>query len=182
MTISTRSRVLLATLSVVAVALYGLIVDLGVSAGRIHPGVSVSGIDVGGLTVLEAARKLAPLGKDLAETPLRFDASGVECTFVPRSLGWGPQAFDTATAALEIGRTGGVLSAIGERVRAWIGGITVDWAKDPDPGRLRAAVERCAGSAEERGANVDRAALSDEVAGAIGRWPPVEIYELPFER
>lgn len=46
--LSLLTRVLLGLGALVGVLLYLLIVDLGVTAGRIHYGVSVSGFDVGG--------------------------------------------------------------------------------------------------------------------------------------
>lgn len=177
--VSTRSKIVIASLAVVAATVYLVIVDLGISAGRIHRGVSVRGIDVGGLTVVEAARKLGPIGEDLADNPLLFTAPGVDCRFLPRDLGWGPQAFDTAETALQVGREGGPFAALWDRFRAWVSGIEIGWSDVPDSAKIDRFLNECDERVASVGVTLDRSEMRVRIRQAIGAWPYEQVYELP---
>ena len=56
--VRTHPRVMVPIILVVAIVLGYCVVDLGSSLGKIHPGVRVQGVDVGGLTIEEASGKL----------------------------------------------------------------------------------------------------------------------------
>lgn len=178
--VSLRSKVVLAILGSIGVLVYLVIVDLGVTAGRIHRGVTVNGIDVGGLTVLEAARELTPKGRSLAERPLLFTAPGADCRFTPRDLGWGPQVFNTAERALEVGREGAPFGALWDRLRAWVSGIEVDWSDSPDPSRLEAFLDECESRVESVGSILDRTEMERLVTDVIGEWPYQQVHDLPL--
>lgn len=178
--VSTRAKFIIVSAALLAVLAYLVIVDLGVSAGRIHRGVAVRGIDVGGLTVVEAARKLSPIGADLAERPIVFTAPGVDCRFTPRELGWGPQAFDTAENALRVGRDHAPFGALWDRLRAWVSGVEVGWSDSPDPARVGRFLNGCEERVESVGASLDRGQMRFQIRRAIGYWPYEQIYELPL--
>ena len=78
----------LAVLGVVAVvggAVLGFI--FAGSPSRIASGVSIDGIDVGGLTAAEARAKLEAQSAELAQVPVTFTAGGHEWRLKPVSLG-----------------------------------------------------------------------------------------------
>ena len=78
----------LVALAVVAVAggvLLGFV--FAGSPGRIAAGVKIDGVDVGGLTAVEARAKLERRSQALAEVPVTFTAAGREWRLKPVSLG-----------------------------------------------------------------------------------------------
>jgi hypothetical protein len=182
--LSTRARVTIVLLGVILASTYLVIVDLGLSAGRIHRGVDVKGVDVGGLTPTEAYEKLLPIGKDLAENPIVFlsDVAGFDCRFEQSELGWSPRPFNTARKALGVGREGGPFTGLVDRARAWIFGITIGWDDEPDRVLVNAFVRECAEDAVAAGVQIDTVALKEEIVELVGRWPYEQLHPLPVQR
>ena len=163
-----------------AVVVYLVIVDLGVNAGRIHYGVSVEDIDVGGMTPPQAVQRLTERGKLLKKNEISFGAPGVHCAFVPGQIGWGPQPADTTKVALEVGRGGAPFGALADRVRAWLGGVTVEWADAPDQDAVDDVYEECQTSASGQDLEIDREAFDELVRRAIVTWPRPVSFRLPL--
>jgi hypothetical protein len=159
---------------------YLFLVDLGLNAGRVHRGVSVQGIDIGGQTFVEAEEMLTVRGKELKATPVIFSAEGFDCRFIPAHIGWGPQPHDTAEAAMDIGRPIASLASVGERVDAWVDGVVVRWADHPDPASVEKLVEECDENATALGLHLDRARLLTEIDRAIVTWPRPTPFPVPF--
>jgi hypothetical protein len=182
MGVSRRAKLTLIGFGLLAIFGYLVIVDLGVSAGRIHRGVKVAGIDVGGLTVLEAFNRLDPIGDELARSPLSFvpDEAGPPCTLTPEDLGWFPESDETADLAYEVGRQGFFASALWERVRAWTGAIDVGWADKPSPRKVTRFIDECEEQLEPFGIEIDRAKLRFRLKQAIGAYPYQQDHELPL--
>lgn len=176
-----RARILLAVAGVLALGAYLVVVELGMSAGRIHHGVEVAGLDVGGLTFAEAEDYLAREGRKLEQQPIVFIANGFDCRDIPGRLGWGPQPYDTAAAALEVGR-GDLFSAVRERVEAWFGGVRIGWAGKPDPRRVGRFLNYCEDNAAAAGAQIDRPKLRYRLRRAIETWPRRELFKIPLLR
>lgn len=167
---------------VLAVAVFVVIVDLGVNAGRIHYGVSVERVDVGGLTPPEAVDRLREHGLRLKSKAITFSAPGASCSFIPAQLGWGPQPADTTKLALAVGRDGVPFVALGDRVRAWLGGVTVGWAGSVDPDEMEELLDECEESATGRGLVIDRDELRYRVRRAIVTWPRPVSFRFPLVR
>lgn len=165
-----------------AVALYLVIVDLGINAGRIHYGVSVEKVDVGGLSAPEAVDRLRDHGLRLKSTAITFSAPGADCSFVPAQLGWGPQPADTTKIALAVGRDGGPFGALADRVRSWLGGVKVGWAGKPDPDEMEDFLDECERSASGQGFDINREQLRYKVRRAIVTWPRPVSFRFPLER
>lgn len=182
MNLSTRTRVAGGAAIAVVMVAYLVIVDLGLSAGRIHRGVKVAGIDVGGLTVLEAFNKLDPIGDELARSPLNFvpTEAGPPCSVIPEDLGWFPESDETADLAYEVGREGFVLSALLDRIRAWTGAIDVGWADKPSARKVTKFIDDCEGQLEPFGLEIDRAKLRFRLKQAVGEYPYQQDHELPL--
>ncbi|MHB9003832.1 MAG: VanW family protein [Coriobacteriia bacterium] len=106
--------------SLFAVVLVVGLVDTVAAAGRIHPGVEASGIPVGGLRVREAEAKIAgvierefgkPVTVSYKETPT-WQVTAVQ-------LGAEADSRRAAEAAFAVGRSGGFLSSVVDRLTAW---------------------------------------------------------------
>ncbi|MGH3119273.1 MAG: hypothetical protein ACRDQ2_19595 [Gaiellales bacterium] len=177
MTLSLRAKITLAVLIVVGIAVFLLIVDLGVNAGRIHHGVHVTDMDLGGLTREEAVERLFDRGLELQEAPVIVTRENVSCHFVPTELGWEAKPFETAVAAYRIGRGELPLKALGVRIRAWFSGVTIDWADEFNAAAVSRLLDRCEFHAEAVGYEVRRYRLRQKLARAITTWPrrPVNI-------
>jgi hypothetical protein len=162
---------------VVAVVIYLAIVDLGVSAGRIHHGVEVTAVDLGGLTRAEATARLQRRASELANAPVTLTGYGLDRTFSPAQVVWRPMPGRTASAALSVGRTGGALHALWDRVRSWFITVDVAWVGRPDPKAMVAFVARIDRDATKRDLQLDRALLRKRLKQAMSTWPrrPVRI-------
>ena len=178
---SRRSKVLLGLGIALACAGYLVIVDLGVNAGRIHYGVSVEQVDVGGLTVPQAVERLAERG-DLLKHALVFSAPGVSCPLLPKAVGWGPQPADTAKIALDVGRAHAPFGALVDRVDAWVGGVHVGWAGAVKPRKLDVFLDECENRAAGQGFELDREELAARAERAIVTWPRPISFRLPLNR
>jgi hypothetical protein len=160
----------------VGITAYLVIVDYGINAGRIHHGVDVQGVDVGGLTREEAYSVLSDRGLDLEDGVVLLTIEGTDCHFVPQDdLGWDSRPFETATAAYRIGRGESWIAAVGARAKAWFAGVTVPWLDEPDPDRMSAFLDFCEGRVTAVGYEVRRHRLREKIRAAITRWPRVPV-------
>lgn len=177
MTLSLRAKILLALLILFGVVVYALVLDLGINAGRIHHGVYVRDINLGGLTKEEAFERLIARGLVLEEEPVLVTREGVGCHFVPRDLGWEAKPYETAIAAYRIGRGEESLEALATRIRAWFGGVSIDWKDEIDRRAMRKLLDDCEEQADAIGYEVRRYRLRKRIARAITTWPrqPVNI-------
>lgn len=181
MNVSKRTRILLAVAAALAVLAYLVIVDMGVSAGRIHRGVEVKGIDVGGLTLIEANRKLTPIGTTWESESLVFtpEQGGFNCIVKVKRLGWSKRTFDTAESAFAVGRDGAPFGALWDRARAWAGGVSVEWFDSLDADKVAAFIDDCRQAASSTGVEVDGVALAEMLDEIVGSWPYEQTHELP---
>ncbi|MCX8007133.1 MAG: VanW family protein [Coriobacteriia bacterium] len=112
--------VVLAVVLVLVVA-----VDAIASAGRIHPGVRVDGIAVGGQTVEEAASTIAQNAGAVLGRSVVLQAAGEEWTISAQEVGGSIDATGLAQAAFRVGRSEDLFRAFSERVLAWFGAESV---------------------------------------------------------
>lgn len=175
MTLSARAKIVLAIASLVGVFLYLVVVDLGLNAGRIHHGVYVRDIDVGGLTKDEAAALLDEQSDRLAVAPVILTREGMSCNFEPTELGWDPRPADTAIAAYRVGRGTDWLAALGTRAKAWLAGATIDWNDQLDRSAVKELVDYCDEQAAGLGYQLRRPKLRERIREAIKTWPRVPV-------
>ena len=177
----------LVRLALVAAGLAGLlayvaIVDVGMHVGRVHRGVTVAGFDIGGLTEIEAFDALRERQEVLEEPAVVFISNGFDCRTTVEGLGWNPQPFNTARAAMEIGR-GGVFEGLRERIDAWFGGARVGWAGTVDPARVDDFLDYCERNARIVNAEIDRAKLRFRIRRAIVTYPRAPLdFKVPLLR
>lgn len=181
MRLSPLVKALVVAFALVGVVAYALLLEFAINAGRVHRGVSVQGFDIGGLNYTEAVDALTERGTELKSVPMIFTTEGFDCRFTPDDIGWGPQPSDTADVAMEVGREGGVLEALGERFEAWTEGVTVEWAGSPDAAKVGRELNRCGELAAGLGLEIRRPSLRYAIRRAIVTWPrePVAIPLVP---
>lgn len=104
--------------------------DYALSSNRIHPGVSVAGVEVGGMSISDAAAAIdSGLTKSIDET-IAITANGKTWEATPETVGLSYDATALAEAAYDVGKTGRVVA---DRFAAWFGGVDVDVTLDFDP-------------------------------------------------
>lgn len=101
--------------------------DVALSAGRIHPGVSVGPIRVGGMTVEEASTEIAFAVADRSTEPVEIRVADGTWPVTGDQIALSVDATTMAQQAFAVGR-GDVGPAIIERVRSVFGGMTVPLA------------------------------------------------------
>ena len=115
--------------------------DVAVSFGRVHPGVSVAGVKVGGLTEDEAARKLATeLGKRIS-SPVTARFKDKTWSVEAARLGLTLDATETAGQAMLVGRESRFATAVARRFVAVFGGVEVPAKLESDPGEVSALLD-----------------------------------------
>lgn len=173
-----RAKVLVAFLLVLGVGAYLILMDLGINAGRIHHGVSVGGITIGGMTFDEAKAELQETGSEIRFRPVVLSAEGMDCSFIPDELGWGPKPKRTAETARDVGFSGGLLSALRDRITAYFSGVEVEWADKPNPVKVTELIDECEEQADGVGVELNRYKLRRRIARAIVTWPR-RVFQIP---
>lgn len=175
----TRGKVILAALGAAGLLLYAVVVDLGVNAGRIHFGVSVDGVAVGGMTQDKAERVLKRAARGLRTKELTFHREGAVFHMEARDVGWRPHPSQSAEAAMDVGRGGGFWAAARARLEAWTG-FKLPWSGKPKKARVSRLVDEWSTKAATRGLTVDRARLRFQVRRAVRRMAK-DRYRIPIE-
>jgi hypothetical protein len=165
---------------VVGLAAYAVVLDLGINAGRIHRGVSVGDVDVGGMTQTEAVEFLTDVGRDMRNSSITFTAGDAEVEVLPADLKWWPYAEDMAKKAMDVGRTGGVIDAASDRWKAWMSGITVNWGR-AGPRLVERQIEEMSSDLAAQGYELDEQEMFRVLRHAIWQWPRRAAYEIPLE-
>jgi len=111
---------------IIGVAVAGLLLisvgaDAAFSAGRVHPGVKVAGIAVGGMTRAEAAAAIDSGTKPLLDRPVKVTIEASSWDITAAQVGASIDASALAETAYGIGRTGGFGGVVGARITAWLG-------------------------------------------------------------
>ncbi len=184
--VSGVARVMLGLLAVLCLAAFVVVADLGINAGRIHYGVHVGDVGLGGLTPSEAVSKLAasrasdPLARRMRTTPLVFSGHGLRFEVVPARVGWIPHPADTTHRAMKVGRKGGLLSAALQRAKAWVVGERVVWVGRPSAKKVGIVLNRWKRVARRHGYVLDTARMRFKLRWTMSSWPRRPAYRLPL--
>ncbi len=178
MALTARSRLTLILIAIVGFAMFAVILDVGIYAGKIHAGVRVQDLDLGGLTEEEAVDVLAARAEALASEEIVFTIEGTHCVFLPTQAGWRALPRETAAAAYRVGRDW-FIQALRDRVGALTSGIRVPWETKRSGARTRALVDDCAEQVEPFGYELRRVKMRYKIWRAITAWPR-RIFRVPI--
>ncbi|MCR4425831.1 MAG: VanW family protein [Firmicutes bacterium] len=105
--------------------------------GQICRGVSVGGVDVGGMTVSEARELLLPHVTAYENDPITLVLDGETWRVSPSQLGTSVEFEAALGAAYHVGRTGSLLSKLRQRAQVGRTGLDIPWTVVVDEERLR---------------------------------------------
>jgi hypothetical protein len=169
--ISTTTKLAIAGGTVAALLAYVAIADAGINAGRIHHGVTVRNVDIGGMTFAQAEEVLRERGARLRRTPICFSREEFHACVGPEELGWYPGVPATVEQAMAVGREGSIFHAASQRARAWAGGVRIRWAGSPRPHRVTRLIDEWEEQLAELGYTLDRGHLRFKIRRAIVTYP-----------
>jgi L-aminopeptidase/D-esterase-like protein len=178
--LSASARIALVLLATVGVLAYAIVVDLGVNAGRIHHGVWVDGVEVGGLTEAEAVEELKRRETEiLSGSAVAFGLKDSDFTYLitARRAGWTPATGDAAAAAMRVGRDGAPFGALADRLRGYLGGVKIQWGST-NADRVTAVLDDLESRLADRGLVLDRAKMRYKIRRAIFR--PQRTWRIPL--
>lgn len=195
------------------VAAIALAVLLGVSTAalaglrlvhsqQILPGVSVEGVDLGGLSADDAVQRLRPLADEREADPVTLTWQEQEFVLAPADIGYHVDLDATVEQALQAGRDGGIVRSSlnhvtsfwterevdlvttldGQQLQAWVDDLASAVDRDPFPGAVAADPDSLTVTVTPPadGATVRRDATVDLVLSAFQTGGPVTA-ELPHD-
>jgi vancomycin resistance protein YoaR len=128
-----------AVLLVLAVVAAGS--DIAMSAGRVHPGVRVSGVSIGGLARAEAEKRLAAELDPRLDRPVTAVLDEKKWVVEGSRVGVRVDASASVDAALKVGSEASLLTAIGQRARAVFGGVDIPATVDADLAKVSSLLD-----------------------------------------
>lgn len=139
-----QRAVLIALAGTLAVFVALGLIDLMASRGKIHAGVVVDGVALGGQTPSEAAARLAPIAAALSGEPVVAAANARDLKIWPRQVGFLIDTKATVDRAFRVGRAGFPFATVGVRLRGWLGAVRVAPVVRYDARRLELRVAELA--------------------------------------
>ena len=112
--------------SLLAIFVVGASVDLALNAGKVHRGVSLLNVDLGGATQAQAAEKIETALAASLDNQVVVSYDGSEWPVTGAQIGIVFNAEDMAAQAYAVGRSGGVATQLTQRVSALISGVAID--------------------------------------------------------
>jgi vancomycin resistance protein YoaR len=120
-----QQRALIGAAVAVAVAVV-LATGEGIAThGRVHPGVVVDGVPLGGLSPSDAAARLGPLADTLARRPVRANWQGSAFGVRAASVSFSLDVEGTVDRAYRIGRDRFLSRGLWQRIQGWFSTVTV---------------------------------------------------------
>jgi hypothetical protein len=172
MQLSRTTKVVVGVAVVIGALLFLVLADYGINAGRIHYGVSIGDVNVGGMTEAEAIEVLEERAEELEDEAVIFTAEGIDCRFLPTDFRWTPQAGENAAAARRVGFRDFPFGALSERLRAWFQGVHLEWdTKALSFWKVTEHIDDCQEQATAIGETVKEKILRRRMLIAIVTWP-----------
>ena len=172
--LSRTAKASIAGATALCLVLFVIIVDLGINAGVVHHGITVSGLDVGGLTLEETQSALQEHRTRVRKAEVCFSGPDFEDCLLPEDFGWFPSEERIKTVALDafdVGRTGEPLTALRARLRAWSGDIKLWLPHAVQPLRVTNIIDEWEQTLIESDLRLDREEARARIKDALAAWP-----------
>jgi vancomycin resistance protein YoaR len=121
--------------------------------GRILPGVTISGIDVAGLTPAQAQQKLAGTLPDVSAGTLLLTVGSVHDQIRYAEIGRQYALDDSIERAMSVGREGTPLDQLAQQLQTMMGGVTLNPSIEYDAQQLEARVAAAVATAQSTPVN-----------------------------
>ena len=128
----------------VVVLVIAVAVDVFSSMGRVHPGVTVGGVDIGGKSPTDAVATLKSGLPAKAAAPLTVAEGSATWTVKGTEIDASFDYAELLDAAMAVGRSGSFVDAVAGRARSWFGGTRLPGPATADPDKLKATIDRIA--------------------------------------
>ncbi len=179
--------ILIAVGAVVAVFVLAILVDSAVYYNKVHAGISVSGIDLGGQTKDEAVASVTSLVDEAGNSPITLTAANKTWTLMPGDAGTSMDVEGAVKAAIAVTRENSFFTDMGTRWKLYftkqdlpltgtvdsakMGGFVAGIAKELDISPVNAglAIENGRIKVIEglNGQVVDQASLAEQLSGLL---------------
>ncbi|MDA3935658.1 MAG: VanW family protein [Actinomycetota bacterium] len=133
---------------VVALVLLAGATDTLLSTGRIHPGVTVANISVGRMKPAEAEVELERVLLERATESIVLTFEEHEGIWASTDIAYVPDGEAMADEAMDVGRTGGLMTRVNERVAAWFKRADVPAVASSDRGLMDGFLMRVASAVD----------------------------------
>jgi len=127
--------------AVAGVLVLGIVIDIVATQGRVNPGVRVGDVAVGSMMPGEARAALATAFAAGSKQPVTAVFGTQTWKVTDQQIGVRVDATASIDAAMEVGRTGGVLQMLAQRIGALFGGSSVPVVVKGDPERAAALLD-----------------------------------------
>ncbi|NLA58542.1 MAG: hypothetical protein GX855_06545 [Firmicutes bacterium] len=114
------------------------------SGDTILSGVKVASINVGGLTIQEAAAYLSGYLDEIVQRPVTIVYDSMEWRLFPRDIGITPDLESILLAAFQVGRQGNILRKLAEHYQSQLEGWDIPLMVSVDEAKLTSALRKIA--------------------------------------
>lgn len=121
-----------------------VLADVAMSLGKIHPGVSVSGVDVGGMAPAKAASVLQTRLPEKTTEPVVVVHGDDKWTVKAKKIGLTFDYDALAQDAMDVGRSDSFITTVSDRVEAWFGGTDLDATASADEDQMSKLLDEIA--------------------------------------
>lgn len=171
MTLPVWQRVLaVAGMSAVAILIILSAVDIALSFEKIHPGVKVYGIEVGGLDRSDAAVTLTNTSADRFARRITIEHPEGEWQTSGQDIGAALDVDKAVDLAYRVGRVGNVFDRAGERLNSWVRGVSIPAPISHDSSAAAPVIAQIQDVVEMPA--VDAAVVIDEATAALRTSAP----------
>jgi vancomycin resistance protein YoaR len=188
-----------AAVAVVAVLLLAYLIDSAVYYGKVHAGVKVAGISLGGLTRDEAASALARLAEDAQDNPITLVSGDRQWKVMPSALNTRINVEEGVSDAMEVSRKSNLFADLFRRVGLYFRDIDLPLEGTVDSAAMDALLAEIAGELDlppinaglvidgknvkamkgQKGLVVDQAALREQLKALLFSLHATEL-EIPM--
>ncbi len=141
---------IMGALVLLLIAGIAIVADIAIWGGRIHPGVRVSGVDVGGMTPAAAQARLATALGPRYKLPVQVRFEAKTWKVQPAIVGAEPDTAASVHEALDYGRKGPWLGDTFRRMTAYFVPADIPASSTVDPAKFTAQMDTFADAARVR--------------------------------
>ncbi|OFW59171.1 MAG: hypothetical protein A2133_00215 [Actinobacteria bacterium RBG_16_64_13] len=139
-----RTRILLGVGSLLAIVTVTLVIESGLNYEKVHSGVSVSGIDLGGLSEDEATSVLERHVEEAQASPVRLTGGGKAWDVMAAEVGTEIDVTGAVAAAMNVTREGNLIVDLGRRWKLYFGGTDLSLKGTIDSAEMDSLLARVA--------------------------------------